>query len=168
VPRRLTAISLFTGAGGLDLGFEAAGFDRVVAIEMDPDAVATLRHNRDWNVVDANIHSERCETARLIRDHRIRPGETDVLIGGPPCQPFSKSGYWFSGDARRLDDPRASTLGAYLRVLRDLQPEMYLLENVPGIAFTSKDEGLEFIRQEIERINIHPAQDLGSQRIRLE
>lgn len=76
------------------------------------------------------------ERAGLVR------GEADVLIGGPPCQPFSKSGYWASGDARRLDDERADTLSAYLRVLRETQPRAFLLENVSGLAYKGKDEGL--------------------------
>lgn len=149
----LTAISLYTGAGGLDLGFEAAGFATRVAVEFDLDAVRTLRHNRDWSIVDDDIHSDRASSAKLLKLARLREGDASVLIGGPPCQPFSKSGYWASGDALRLADPRASTLGAYLRVLRDTLPAAYLIENVPGIAFSAKDEGLEFIKREIKKIN---------------
>jgi DNA (cytosine-5)-methyltransferase 1 len=150
---RLRAISLFTGAGGLDLGFEAAGFETVVAVEFDPDAIKTIRHTRDWPLIPEDIHSEAATSEKILSLGRIREGDADVLIGGPPCQPFSKSGYWARGDALRLADPRASTLGAYLRVLRDSLPKTFLLENVPGIAFSAKDEGLAFLRREIERIN---------------
>lgn len=150
---QMSVISLYTGAGGLDLGFEAAGFATAVAVEFDADAVRTLRHNRDWPVVDDDIHSDRASSAQLLRLGRLREGDASVLIGGPPCQPFSKSGYWATGDARRLADPRASTLGAYLRVLRDTLPKAYLIENVPGIAFSEKDEGLSFIKREIKKIN---------------
>jgi DNA (cytosine-5)-methyltransferase 1 len=80
-------------------------------------------------------------------------GEADALIGGPPCQPFSKSGYWASGDTLRLDDPRAGTLGAFLRVLRDTQPKTFLLENVPGLAYRTKSEGIELIKTTIRKIN---------------
>jgi DNA (cytosine-5)-methyltransferase 1 len=156
--RTPTVISLFTGAGGLDLGFEAAGFATRVALEMDRDAVATLRYNRDWPVIDQDIHSPAGSSDRVLRAGRLRVGDADVLIGGPPCQPFSKSGYWATGDARRLSDPRASTLGAYLRILRDTLPKSFLIENVPGIAFSSKDEGLLFIEREIRKIN----RDLGT------
>lgn len=148
-----TVISLYTGAGGLDLGFEAAGFKTKVAVEFDADAVKTLRHNRDWAVIDDDIHSERASSANLLKAGKLKEGEASVLIGGPPCQPFSKSGYWANGDALRLADPRASTLGAYLRVLRDTLPQAFLIENVPGIAYSAKDEGIRFIEREIRKIN---------------
>jgi DNA (cytosine-5)-methyltransferase 1 len=144
-------ISLFTGAGGLDLGFEAAGFETAVAIEIDPEAVATLRHNRDWPVLDRDIHSISSE--EMLTAASLKEGEADVLIGGPPCQPFSKSGYWASGDTLRLEDPRAGTLGAYLRVLSDTLPQCFLLENVPGLMYRQKSEGLELIRGSIAKIN---------------
>lgn len=145
------AISLYTGAGGLDLGFEAAGFDTRVAVELDPNAVATLRHNRDWRVLDRDIHS--INSAELLKAGSLKEGEADILIGGPPCQPFSKSGFWSTGDTKRLDDPRAGTLGAYLRVLRDALPKAFLLENVPGLAFSGKAEGLHLIEQGVAAIN---------------
>jgi len=145
------AISLYTGAGGLDLGFEAAGFETAVAVEMDPEAVATLRHNRRWPVLDRDIH--RVSSAELLAAAGLKAGEADALIGGPPCQPFSKSGYWASGDTLRLDDHRAGTLGAYLRVLRDTLPKTFLLENVPGLAYRKKNEGLELIAKTISEIN---------------
>lgn len=148
---RLKAISLFTGAGGLDLGFEAAGFETAVAVEMDPEAVVTLRHNRDWPVIDRDIHT--VDSKALLETAGLGEAEADVLIGGPPCQPFSKAGYWANGDTLRLDDPRAGTLGAYLRVLRDTLPRVFLLENVPGLAYRGKNEGLELIEQAIKRIN---------------
>lgn len=152
--RPLSALSLYTGAGGLDLGFEAAGFETRVAIEIEPDAVRTLRKNRpQWEVIDEDVHSEAASSSEILRRGGLKEGEADILIGGPPCQPFSKSGYWARGDARRLDDPRADTLAAYLRVLRDAKPKAFLLENVPGLAFSEKDEGFIFLRRSIEAIN---------------
>lgn len=147
----LKAISLFTGVGGLDFGFEAAGFETAVAIEMDAVSCRTLRLNRDWPVIERDIHE--VTSKELLRTARLKPGQADVLIGGPPCQPFSKSGYWARGDALRLDDPRADTLTAYLRVLRDAQPKALLLENVYGLAYKGKSEGLDRILAGIEQIN---------------
>jgi DNA (cytosine-5)-methyltransferase 1 len=144
-------ISLFTGAGGLDLGLEAAGFETAVAVEMDADAAATLRANRDWPVIERDVHS--VSSRELLEVAGLKEGEADLLAGGPPCQPFSKSGYWSTGDAKRLEDPRSSTLDAYLRVLRDVKPRAFLLENVAGLAYRGKDEGLELLRRTLERLN---------------
>jgi DNA (cytosine-5)-methyltransferase 1 len=144
-------ISLFTGAGGLDLGFEEAGFEVAAAVEIDAEAVTTLRKNRDWTVIDRDIHT--VTSKEVLGAGALGVGEADALIGGPPCQPFSKSGYWASGDTLRLDDPRAGTMAAYLRVLRDTLPATFFLENVPGLAYRGKSEGIELVRRTVERIN---------------
>ncbi len=148
-PRRV--ISLYTGAGGLDLGFEAAGFEVACAVEMDDEAVETLRRNRDWAIIHRDI--QQVPSEEILAEGGIEVGEADVLIGGPPCQPFSKSGYWANGDTMRLDDPRAGTMAAYLRVLRDTLPKTFFLENVPGLAYRGKSEGIELIQRTIEHIN---------------
>jgi DNA (cytosine-5)-methyltransferase 1 len=151
-PRKpLSVVSLFSGAGGLDCGFEAAGFDTVFTNDFDHDACETLRRNREWPVVEGSIFDVSSEEILAVAG--ARPGDVDVLIGGPPCQPFSKSGYWARGDAARLDDPRAATLDAYLRVLEDLTPKVFLLENVTGIAYAEKNEGLELLLSKIRQIN---------------
>ena len=144
-------ISLFTGAGGLDLGFEAAGFETAVALEIDARCVETLCANRNWPVINRDILE--VPTAKLLAAGKMQTGAADVLIGGPPCQPFSKSGFWASGEAKRLSDPRAGTLGAYMRVLGEARPRAFLLENVEGLGFRGKDEGLKLIASELERIN---------------
>ena len=148
----LSVISLYTGAGGLDFGFEAAGFRTAVAVELDPVACRTMRLNRpDWNLIERDIHD--VSSTEILQAAGLQAGEADVLIGGPPCQPFSKSSYWVSGDARRLSDPRADTLTAYLRVLRDTKPRAFLLENVYGLVYKGKDEGLRHLLDGVERIN---------------
>ena len=144
-------MSLFTGIGGLDFGFEEAGFQTRVALEIDPVACRTIALNRKWPVIAADIHA--VPSSALLEQAGLSPGQADVLIGGPPCQPFSKSGYWASGDSKRLDDPRSHTLVAYLRVLRDLKPRAFLLENVPGFAFRGKEEGLRFLLEGLAEVN---------------
>jgi len=150
-------ISLFTGVGGLDLGLEAAGFDVAVAIEVDRDAVEVIRKNRSsWPVPDIDGRPqpiEALDSSSLLKIAQLRVGEAAILVGGPPCQPFSKSGYWASGDALRLRDPRANTLREYFRVLSETLPEVFLLENVPGLTFEGKDEGLLFIERRLRAIN---------------
>jgi DNA (cytosine-5)-methyltransferase 1 len=144
-------VSLYTGSGGLDLGLEAANFETRVAVEMDSDSARTLRANREWPVIEEDIH--RVSSERILRTAGLRVGDTDLLAGGPPCQPFSKSGYWARGDVGRLEDPRATTLEAYLRVLRDIQPKVFLLENVPGLAYREKSEGRDLLQRTVEAIN---------------
>lgn len=149
---KFTAISLFTGAGGLDYGFEAAGYRTTVALEIDARCAKTIRHNRkSWNLIDKDIAS--VSTKEILRTAALRAGEPDILIGGPPCQPFSKSGFWATGDVKRLSDPRANTLECYLRVLAEARPKAFLLENVEGMGFKGKDDGLRLIQSHLEAIN---------------
>lgn len=152
VPR---IISLFSGAGGLDYGFEAAGFSTAVAVEMNHTACETLRKNQRAHAIEHVIERDIFEvpTDEILEMANAKRGDIDVLIGGPPCQPFSKSGYWARGDARRLDDPRANTLSAYLRVLEEARPRAFLLENVEGLAFRGKDEGLRLLVEAFAGIN---------------
>ena len=101
---KLKTISLFTGIGGLDFGFEEAGFDTRVAVELDRYSCRTIQLNRSWEVIEDDINKISSET--VLERAGLTAGEPDMLIGGPPCQPFSKSSYWARGDALRLDDPR--------------------------------------------------------------
>lgn len=145
------AISLFSGIGGLDFGFEEAGFETRVALEIDRHACRAIRLNRPWEVIEDDI--SKVSSATVLERAGLASGEADILIGGPPCQPFSKSAYWVRGDALRLDDPRADTLTGYLRILRDARPRAFLLENVYGLAYEGKDEGLRYILDGIAQIN---------------
>jgi len=145
-------ISLFSGAGGLDYGFEAAGFETAFANDFDHDSCETIRLNRKtWPLIERSIFD--VPTEEILERADAEVGEIDVLIGGPPCQPFSKSSYWVRGDAARLKDPRAATLDAYLRVLQGVQPRVFLLENVYGIAYSEKNEGIQLLLNKIEAIN---------------
>ena len=145
-------ISLFSGAGGIDYGLEAAGFDTRVALEMAHDCCETLRTNRPrWGVIERSIFD--VPTDEILDVGRMKKGDVDLLVGGPPCQPFSKAGYWSRGDSARLEDPRAHTLSAYMRVVEEALPRVFLLENVEGLAFAGKDEGLRLLQDQIAAIN---------------
>ena len=148
----MKVLSLFTGAGGLDLGLEEAGFSIAGCVEIDADCRKTLRANRSWRLAEpGDIHVR--EPAELLRSLKLGRGEIAVLSGGPPCQPFSKAAYWRTGGSRRLSDPRALTLSRYLDVLEAALPEVALIENVKGISFRGKDEGLALLRAGFERVN---------------
>jgi DNA (cytosine-5)-methyltransferase 1 len=147
----LKAISLFTGAGGLDLGLEAAEFEIAVAVEPSPGAVKTLSQRESWRCVPRAI--EEVSSEQILEEGDLQEGEAALLTAGPPCQPFSKSGYWVNGDTRRLDDPRASTIEHFLRVLRDTLPEAFLFENVHGFVYENKKEALDLFQRTIDAIN---------------
>ncbi len=147
-----SCISLFSGTGGLDYGFERAGYDTRVAVEMDSWCCKTLRHNRDWPVIEKRV--EDTTISELLAASSLQVGDANILIGGPPCQPFSKSGYWSTGDSKRLTDPRAQTLNEYIRVLEGTLPKAFLLENVFGIAYEGKNEGLLYLQSAIDDINV--------------
>ena len=150
---RRTVVSLFTGAGGLDIGLEVAGFRVVLCVENETTARETIQLNRPrWPLAKpGDIHLLAPE--RALEQTGLQSGEVTLLSGGPPCQPFSKSGYWARGDSSRLTDPRASTLHAYLRWVDAFLPETVLLENVSGLVFRSKDEGLRLLSSGLEAIN---------------
>jgi DNA (cytosine-5)-methyltransferase 1 len=125
----LTAVSLFTGAGGLDLGFARAGFDIRLCIERDPSAVATLRANGITRIWQADISDERVVTPRRILGKAgLRAGELGLVIGGPPCQPFSQP-----GTRRGLRDARGQLVYHFARLVRGLRPRAFVFENVSGI-----------------------------------
>ena len=122
-----------------------------MALEIDARCCETLRRNRNWPIIEDDLAN--VPTSELLNVAGLRPGQADILIGGPPCQPFSKSGFWATGDAKRLNDPRASTLEGYMRVLAEARPRAFLLENVEGLGFKNKDEGLKLIQDRLAAIN---------------
>mgnify|MGYP001772879589 FL=1 len=123
----LTVVSLFTGAYGLDLGFEEAGFDVTVALDMSEDSYENLRANRPrLPFLHGDIKSY--STGDILKEAGLKPGEVDVITGGPPCQPFSPAGKRLS-----FGDPRASALMEFIRVIREARPRAFVMEEVPGL-----------------------------------
>lgn len=159
-----SAISLFSGAGGLDLGMEAAGFRTVAAVEWDEDASDTMEKNAPTSfpelreVVRADLYplvtgTEGGVTTRdILRAGGLGARERpELLVGGPPCVAFSKSGFWL-GWKRDGVDPAASLLQAYTRILAEARPRFFILENVYALTFDNKASRPAFTRllQEIE------------------
>lgn len=149
----MKSISLFTGAGGLDIGLEAAGFEPAICVEIDNDARSTLRANRPhWRLLEpGDIYTHKPE--QILEQARLKPKETTLLSGGPPCQPFSKASFWVNGKATGLADTRAKTLKAYLKVAEIVLPQILLLENVGGNYKSGKNIALKFLKAGIDWIN---------------
>lgn len=122
-----TTIELFAGAGGLALGVEFAGFETIGAVEFDHDACETLRANRpEWYVIEDDIANLTCKDLRQI--FHLQKGELDLLSGGAPCQAFS-----YAGKRLGLEDTRGTLFYHYAVFLQQLQPKMFLFENVRGL-----------------------------------
>lgn len=135
----MVGISLFSGAGGLDLGAEAAGVDIRAAVERNRDSTLTMEKNFPKlasPVIQKDILD--VSTAEILKAAGLRKGQQpDLLIGGPPCTPFSKSGFWLEYKRAGLDSD-ASLLQEYTRVLREAQPKAFVLENVYALTFNNK------------------------------
>lgn len=146
-----TVISIFSGAGGMDFGFEAAGFETRACVELDKDACDTLRASRPWAVVEADALELNADA--VLAAAGLKRGEPDILIGGPPCQPFSKSGHWAHGEVLGLQDPRAATLDALMGLIEALLPRAVLIENVPGFAYRGRNDALAHVIAKIAQVN---------------
>jgi DNA (cytosine-5)-methyltransferase 1 len=131
------AISLFAGAGGLDLGVTRAGCRVAAAVELDGDAATTMEQNlRDLEAPVIRADLREVTTAHLLGAAGLAKARPDLLVGGPPCTPFSKSGYWLDYK-REGRDPRASLLDEYVRVLRESRPRAFILENVYSLTYNN-------------------------------
>lgn len=124
--KNLNAISLFSGAMGLDLGVEAAGFKIKVCVEMDKWASETIRRNTSIPVIEKDINLVSSE--EILTTAKLKEGTVDLVVGGPPCQAFSTA-----GKQRGLSDFRGSCIIQYLRVVSEIKPKYFILENVRGL-----------------------------------
>ncbi len=139
----MDAVSLFSGAGGLDLGCEAAGFATRAVVESEARAQETIRGNLDEffpHLAPDAIFDDvlTVDYEALLDAAGLRAGEVSLLHGGPPCTPFSKSGYWLAYK-RAGEDPKASLLDDYVKALRALRPKAFLMENVFALGYRNQN-----------------------------
>lgn len=126
----LNTVALFSGGGGLDLGFSASGFNIVYSSDIDSYSCKTLIQNQGKKSFISN-HVVECEDIRNLTAKHIESQtkvKTDFVIGGPPCQSFS-----VFGKRKGLQDPRGNLVFEYTRLLEELAPEGFLFENVAGL-----------------------------------
>lgn len=137
--RPYTSVELFAGAGGLALGMEMAGFQHVLLNEFDHEACETLRVNRPgWNVVEEDIHTV---------DFTGLKGKVDFLSGGFPCQAFS-----YAGKRRGFEETRGTLFFELARAVKEIQPKVFLCENVKGLREHDNGRTLETITNVIEEL----------------
>lgn len=126
----MKVISLFCGCGGLDLGFEKAGFKIPVANEYDKTIWATFKANHpNTRLIEGDI--------RDIKEEDF-PDNIDGIIGGPPCQSWSEA-----GSLRGIDDARGQLFFDYIRILKSKQPKFFLAENVSGMLANRHNEAVQ-------------------------
>jgi DNA (cytosine-5)-methyltransferase 1 len=142
--RRPIAVDLFAGAGGMTLGFEQAGFDVLAAVELDPIHASVHEYNFPfWTTICRSVSET---SAQEIREQSaIGDRDIDVVFGGPPCQGFSLMG------KRDLSDDRNSLVFNFLRLVLDLQPKYFVMENVRGMTIGKHRQVLETVMAQFER-----------------
>ena len=137
--RDYTSVELFAGAGGLALGMHMAGFRHVLLNEIDSMACRTLRKNHpEWNVLEGDIHQV---------DFTPLRGRVDFLSGGFPCQAFS-----YAGKKGGLNDTRGTLFFELARAVREIQPKVFMGENVKGLLSHDDGRTLEVIRNAIAEL----------------
>jgi len=152
------AISLFSGLGGIDIGLHRAGVETAVCVEKNPEAAQSLRTNSTkhsdqplsmedlinkrylWTVIEKDIYE--VSTEEILKAGDIKPEEVDLLVGGPPCQTFSRSN---EGARQGTDASRGMLYEEYVRILDEVQPKAFIFENVRGLASSNDGEDLEII-----------------------
>ena len=133
--KRPIGVDLFAGAGGMTLGFEQAGFDVLAAVELDPIHCATHEFNFPfWHILCQSVAET---TGEEIRNRSaIGNRDIDVVFGGSPCQGFSLMG------KRALDDPRNALVFHFMRLVLELKPKYFVMENVPGLSLGKHEQFL--------------------------
>ena len=133
----MNLISLFSGAGGLDLGFEKAGFKICVANEFDSSIWATYEKNHSAPLIKDDIRN---------LDESVFPRNVDGIIGGPPCQSWSEA-----GSLRGINDSRGTLFFDYIRILKNTKPKLFLAENVSGMLRKRHSEAVSNIVDMFEK-----------------
>lgn len=132
----MNVISLFSGCGGLDLGFERAGFDIPVANEFDKKIWETFKVNHpNTTLIEGDVRKINREDIAQYLD-----GEVDGIIGGPPCQSWSEA-----GSLKGIEDERGQLFFDYIRILKEFKPKFFLAENVSGMLANRHSEAVQNI-----------------------
>jgi len=149
---QLSAVSLFSGCGGLDLGLKRAGFKLLLGTDLEPACEESFKLN--FPNIPFFCGSVTELSKEMLEKYLGKPiPKIDLLVGGPPCPPFSKSRFYRKEKARSLDDPVGlETFNGYFRSLELLKPRAFLLENVAGLAYKVHSAGLEFVYNKAESL----------------
>lgn len=138
-------VSLFSGCGGLDLGFKKAGYHTIFATDNWNVACETLRANK---MADEVV----CEDVRKL-DFKHFKGKADVIIGGPPCPPYSQTRHYLVNKENGFQDKKAGfAVPEYFRAIEEIQPKAFMFENVDGFMFKTHEEAMSFVKERSEQL----------------
>lgn len=162
------AISLFSGLGGMDIGLHQAGVETVICIEKSPSAAKTLRINSHsyptqpdyptisvskkypWQVLQGDIRSI---SAQDVLNHADIPRDSiDLIVGGPPCQTFSRSN---EGEREGIDSNRGKLFREFVRILQEIEPDAFIFENVRGLISSNDGKDLQTILTSLREIGFN-------------
>ena len=149
-------LSFFSGGGGLDIGAQMAGIKVLTSFDFEKDAIETLKMNPFFAHTKHRLDDIRNVKASDFTEviKRNNP-EKLVLLGGPPCQPFSKAGYWKTLPQRLgPDDPR-NMIGAYLHIIDEIRPDGFILENVESILHPHNIQAVYDLEEALDKMNYH-------------
>ena len=146
-----TVLSLFSGAGGMDLGLERAGFHHLGLVEFGLRQRETLARRLEWPLLGSGDVNELARSLRAS-DLGIQRGDLSLIAGGPPCQPFSMAAQWAASGRRGMLDSRAQTVVSTLALVEEFLPRAILMENVTGFV-QGQRSALPFLREELARIS---------------
>lgn len=153
----MKCVSLFSGCGGLDWGLKEAGFQTVLGLDNDAIAASSFALNFPATpFIQASIGAVDRNT--LLQRIGKNAYDIDLLAGGPPCPPFSKSRFYRKEKPRALDDPNGwETINGFLNAVEWLNPRAFLLENVKGLTYKTHSEALETIMARAKVLGYHVA-----------
>jgi DNA (cytosine-5)-methyltransferase 1 len=156
INRRVHAIGCFSGAGGLDVGTQLAGARIISSLDFDNDSVATMKANRFFkNAEHLNDDIQNVTGSHYKEIIKRSNPEKLIMVGGPPCQPFSKAGYWVTHKNRLgSDDPR-NMIGQYLRLIGEVKPDGFVLENVESLLHPKNAEAVTALEEAIDALGYH-------------
>lgn len=150
---KFVAISLFSGCGGLDISSEMSGIPVIFSLDFDKDSIATLKansNNKKKEVHLADISKFSISGYKdALKKHNFNKF---IVLGGPPCQPFSKAGYWIGNKNRKKGKDPRNMIDDYINVIKNLKPDGFLFENVESILHPSNKKVFDKLIKSIENL----------------
>lgn len=142
----INVVSIYSGGGGIDLGFHRAGYNLIYSTDVWDRACETLKENAHSSKVE-------CMDIREVDFKKIASeNKVDILAGGPPCPAYSKSRFYLKDKKRALEDENSFTLYEYFRALKELNPKIFFFENVHGFVFKPHQAAFDLLQEKAEEL----------------